>query len=203
MAHQCIEFIRSSATFADTQCSYGKREQLNLETSFIDGSHIYGMNAEEAMKLRDISSGRGLLLVQSVPNSMDLLPQDPTPKPADCLDYTESRRCFRAGDNRVNQNPGLMVMHTILMREHNRIANILADLNPNWLDETIYQEARRIVVAFIQHITYNEYLPILLGEQRMRAYELYSNSGSNYFTGYNENIDPRINNEVRYKIHSF
>ena len=67
------------------------------------------------------------------------------------------------GDSRVTEQPQLTIMHTIWMREHNRVAQNLAKLNPSWSSETVFQEARRIVIAEFQHITYNEFLPTLLG----------------------------------------
>lgn len=70
---------------------------------------------------------------------------------------------FLQGDERAQENPQLATFHTLMMREHNRLARALKTLNPDWDDETLFQEARRIVIAEIQHITYSEYLPALLG----------------------------------------
>lgn len=70
------------------------------------------------------------------------------------------------GDTRTNQMVSLVVLHTLFMREHNRIATELGLLNPNWDDEQIFLEARHILTAELQVITYNEYLPALLGENK-------------------------------------
>jgi hypothetical protein len=72
--------------------------------------------------------------------------------------------CFLAGDVRVNEQLGLLTMHTIWMREHNRIADELARLNTRWDSETVFQVARQIVGAELQKITFQDYLPLLLGE---------------------------------------
>ena len=67
------------------------------------------------------------------------------------------------GDSRVNEQPLLTVMHTLGLCEHNRIAEILFQAVPGQTDEFYYQHARRIVIAVMQHIIYDEYLPVIIG----------------------------------------
>lgn len=91
-----------------------------MQTAFLDGSHIYGANEELNRKLRTGTSGLLRLQERSANRNEDLLPASVQERPSDCLDFTPTTKCFVAGDDRVNQNPGLMSMHTIFAREHNR-----------------------------------------------------------------------------------
>lgn len=95
-----------------------------------------------------------------------------------------------AGDVRVNENPALASYHTLFVREHNRIAKELFLLT-NWKDERLFQEARRLVGAMFQHIIYNEFLPLFLGDQTMKDLKLWSlQTGFSY--AYNASMDPTV-----------
>lgn len=63
----------------------------------------------------------------------------------------------------------LTTMHVVWVREHNRIVIALRSLNPQWSDERLFQEARKIVGAELQHITYNEWLPVFFDEDLVRS----------------------------------
>ncbi|XP_010223993.1 PREDICTED: lactoperoxidase-like, partial [Tinamus guttatus] len=89
-------------------------------------------------------------------------------------------------DIRATENLGLSALHTVFLREHNRIARELKKLNPHWDGEKLYQETRKIIGAIIQIITYKYYLPFLLGEEIGKWIPPYS--------GYNETVDPTVAN---------
>ena len=57
----------------------------------------------------------------------------------------------------MNEQPNLAIIHTLLAREHNRIAKELKAMNSHWSDEDLFQETKRIVNAQEQYITYNEW----------------------------------------------
>ncbi|KAK0175035.1 hypothetical protein PV327_008820 [Microctonus hyperodae] len=92
---------------------------------------------------------------------------------------------------RVNEQLVLTCMHTLMAREHNRIAKALSQVNSHWDDETVFQEARRINIAEIQHVTYNEFLPILLGKDVMEKFGLLLEK-NNYWDGYDPNVNPSV-----------
>ena len=103
-----------------------------------------------------------------------------------------SINCFIAGDNtgRTSENLGLASMHTLFMREHNRIANNLANLNPSWSDHRLFHTSRKILIAIYQHIIYNEWIPSTIGIDP-NSPDLQPQPLNTYYTGY----DPTVNFE--------
>lgn len=195
---RCIDLVRSSAIcgsgmtsifFDDVQ----PREQINQLTSYIDASQVYGYSETFARDLRNLSTPEGLLRTGvHFPGQKSMLPFSAPTDGIDCRrDIAESNvNCFTAGDIRVNEQIGLVAMHTIWLREHNRIASELHELNPHWDGDTLYYESRKIVGAEMQHITYAHWLPNILGPEGMNILN------ENYYTnGYDSNIDPSVSNE--------
>ena len=87
-----------------------------------------------------------------------------------------------SGDGRVNENVALTAVHTTMARLHNMYAEELHALNPDWSGERLYQTCRHIIAAILQHITFNEFLPILLGSDTIHKYGLQL-STSGYLDG--------------------
>ena len=131
------------------------REQINFITSWVDGSNVYGSDETTATSLRTLEGG----LMKT--SAGDLLPLD-------------EEGFFLAGDIRANEQVCLTAMHTIFVREHNRIALQIATRRPSLTDEQIYLRARKQVTGIIQAITYNEFIPALMGEDALRPYRRYN-----------------------------
>lgn len=94
---------------------------------------------------------------------------------------------------RVNQHPGLVAIHTMWVRQHNRIALGLRQVNPRWDEERLFQETRRIIGAQMQMITYNEFLPLVIGNDRMQFYKL--NVLDSGYSSYDPQTEPTILSE--------
>lgn len=161
-------------SFSDTV--NGIREQLNEITSFIDASNVYGSDEERADGLRTLD-GTGRLLVSEgdlLPFNTEGLPNAPS---------SDDATFFIAGDFRANEQAGLAALHTLFVREHNYWADVIARSNRDLEGDEIYEVARSIVGAEMQVITYQEFLPLLLGEEALPRYR-----------GYRREVNPGITN---------
>jgi len=169
-----IDFTRSAYDHASGIGPDDPRQQTNVLSGWIDASNVYGSDATRAAALRTFSGG---LLKTS---AGDLLPYNVQGLPN--AGGTDPG-LFLAGDVRANEQVALTAMHTLFVREHNRIARLIARERPDLSDEILYQMSRRLVGAEMQVITYHEFLPALLGRE-LPAYR-----------GYQPRLDARIMNE--------
>jgi len=156
----------------------GVREQKSALTAWIDASQVYGSDAVRAAGLR-ANDGTGRLKTSASANG-DLLPLNT----GGLANIPPGPTFFVAGDVRVNEQVGLIAIHTLFMREHNFWADLYHTANPAANDEEIYQFARLTVGAELQAITYREFLPVLLGPAALPPYR-----------GYKADVDPTISNE--------
>jgi peroxidase len=158
---QVIGFDRSAYTMVE-----GVRQQMNNITAFIDGSAVYGSDDARASELRT-NDGTGMLKT----SAGDLLPFNINGFHNAPTDHDPS--FFLAGDIRANEQIALTAMHTLFVREHNHHAQRIRNEHPGFSGDEVFEHARAIVAAEIQAITYNEFVPLLLGPNAVPPYQGY------------------------------
>ncbi|QQP51215.1 Uncharacterized protein FKW44_012495 [Caligus rogercresseyi] len=156
----CLNFYRSVR-----HCSSEPREQFNDITSFIDVSSVYGSSNDQLLTLKEPDSY--LMKASLTNNGKELLPKD-------------CNGTYVAGDARAMLVSGLVSLHTLYVREHNRLARLLAKKYPTMSNHTIFEETRRIVGAINQNIIYGDFLNILLGPESMKKHRLSLQTPSSY-----------------------
>jgi hypothetical protein len=193
-----IAFNRSP-NFAGTGTSTSNpRQQINTLTNYISGNAVYGSTNARLDWLR-----AGSLDGDPTNNSASLilpggyLPTRTARGDANNAPAMDSQGNLAAnpndtvvaGDARANENIALTATQTLFAREHNRIVSLL----PSSLsDEDKFQIARRVVMAEIQYITYQEFLPAM-------------GVSLPQYTGYNPNVDAAETNEfatAAYRAHT-
>lgn len=169
----------------------GVRQQINELTPHIDASNVYGSTQERFVALRAYEYGK---LRTSEDNYMPYnehgLPNDGGSSKTDL---------FLGGDVRANEQLGLTCTHTLWVREHNYWAEWLYKKFHDWSDEKLYWMARRIVNAEIQAITYEEFLPALLG----KAGQSKGHSGGMPKAKFNPHTNPFLMNEFSTAAYRF
>jgi hypothetical protein len=172
-----VPFNRSAAVAGTGTSAGNPREQANEITSFIDASFVYGSSDAQLALLR--ASGDSGRLLTSAGNLL------PTNGQLGIDSEARNDGLRVAGDVRVNENAALTSLQTIFMREHNRLADAIKAADPDLTGDQIFHAAREIVAGEMQAITYNEFLPMLLGQEK----------GLEPYNGYITSVNPGIAQE--------
>jgi tetratricopeptide (TPR) repeat protein len=123
---------------------------LNEVTHWWDGSQLYGSDQATQDRLRSKKSGKMRL------NPDGTLPVDPNTDVED------------AGFVR-NWWVGLSMLHTLFVREHNAICDMLHDAYPQWGDDCLFNVARIINAAVMAKIHSVEWTPAILPNRTLET----------------------------------
>jgi hypothetical protein len=151
-----LPFFRATPVAGSGTDEANPREFPNAITGFIDASMVYGSDAARAASLR---AEGGRLVLDEQGNLA-----------------TDANGRILAGDVRAGENQALLSLQTLFAREHNRLVDELAARDPSLTDDELYQAARARVEAQVQAITYNEYLPLFVGESALAEYRGFDSS---------------------------
>ncbi|XP_037896424.1 peroxidase [Glossina fuscipes] len=156
----CFNFSRSLSDKDSRHSSNNSiyAEKITFTTAFLDLGSIYGNSLSENKQVRLYKDG-----LLKVGHRKRFLPIIKSNKNFMCP--AQNRYCYVMPDKRNQFIPTLIILHTLFVREHNRLANLLLRLNPHYSDERIFQEARKINIAQFQKITYYDWLPLMIGHK--------------------------------------
>jgi hypothetical protein len=166
-------FIDSRYSAGEISSESGVFEVVNNATSYLDLHLIYGRNSQTNIALRTLHDGKlktdnyDIVYAGKVFNFTNLLPRRlNVGLPVDTLFGFEMppNEVWTQDDTRTPENVALSMFHLLFTREHNRLCEELKIDHPNWNDDRLFEEARRLNIAYYQHIIRNEYLPNALGE---------------------------------------
>ncbi|HVL02427.1 MAG TPA: peroxidase family protein [Dongiaceae bacterium] len=121
---------------------------LNENTAWWDGSQIYGSNQTQQNKLRSFQDGKMILVNGRLP--------------------MEAQSGLPVTGFNKNWWVGLEMLHTLFVKEHNAIADMLKTSYPNWNDERLFQTARLINSAEMAKIHTVDWTPAILKNFTLR-----------------------------------
>lgn len=189
----------------DTQTING--EVINEATSWLDLSTVYGNSDIEAVALRNTdgtlktsqqyackfpppffselpcnSSYR--VTFEELPPSITQVPELQYPD-VNFPPRPDGTGVMNSGDFRVNGNVALTLLHTLFIREHNRIVEELKEDFPYANGKFLYDTARKLNIAQYQNIVFYEYLPTIVptlntSQLSYPGYNVFTNPDTSY-----------------------
>ncbi len=139
----------------------------NSSNHHIDLNQVYGLHEAATAALRVFDGGR---LKSQFINNGEFPPYlcdngkiKPEFAPLSVIRFgelTDTQRdtLFATGSDRGNGQIGFTMLTVLFLREHNRIAGLLAEEYPQWDDERLFQTARNILIVLLIKLVVEEYI---------------------------------------------
>ncbi|MEV0379471.1 peroxidase family protein [Nonomuraea sp. NPDC050643] len=139
----------------------------NSSNHHIDLNQVYGLDAAATAALRTFGGG---LLKSQVINGGEFPPylcENGKIKPEFAAlsvirfdELTDAQRdtLFATGSDRGNIQIGFTMLTVLFLREHNRVARLLAREYPRWDDERLFQTARNVLIVLLIKLVVEEYI---------------------------------------------
>lgn len=124
----------------------GFRYHLNTRTAWWDASAVYGTTPAQMRRTRTFEGGEVVELALTGVLPSGRAPHEGAPTCAGL--GSDPGLIFMAGDQ-LNSYLGVVLLQSLFLKEHNRVARAIVAAHPRWSDETVFQRAR-ITVAAIQ-----------------------------------------------------
>ncbi|WP_431917598.1 peroxidase family protein [Nonomuraea jabiensis] len=139
----------------------------NSSNHHIDLNQVYGLDEAATAALRAFDGG---LLKSQLLNGGEFPPylcENGKIKPEfaplsvirfDQLSGAQRDTLFATGSDRGNGQIGFTMLTVLFLREHNRVARLLAREHPRWDDERLFQTARNILIVLLIKLVVEEYI---------------------------------------------
>jgi len=182
----------------------------NVSNHDIDLCEIYGMTEAHANILRSKKGGRlrsQMINGEELPEYLctpdgqvkhefyGLLPLTPGTTADDFVDgvlkgahlglddaqlHARKKKLYATGLERGNSSIGYVAISVLFLREHNRLATLLATEKPDWDDERIFQTARNINIVILLRLIVEDYINHILGHEIFRLDPYFAESETWY-----------------------
>lgn len=136
--------VKRTAAVEDTGTSReNPRQPNNMASTWLDISSLYGSSREVAHKLRSFNGGKLLtqeFFTRGQKKAASYLSFSLMGVPTNTRRGMDVKDLFAGGDARTNENWTMPAVHTLILREHNRLCDVLAKEHPEYDDQRVYRQ---------------------------------------------------------------
>ncbi|CAG5124174.1 unnamed protein product [Candidula unifasciata] len=154
-----MPYERSAYEKTSGQSPNNPRRQINWQSSFIDGSFLYGKNLVRTEFLRDPNSGK--LACEDKWGKFPLRNNVGLPYNSYTYSYNKLEELWRLGDADVFENPAILALNMMFYRYHNTMAEEFQQRYNYLSSDEAFEKTRRWVIGVIQKIMVYDWLPKL------------------------------------------